>query len=486
MCLLLLSLSVVITAAAPAHLIIDTDLGFDVDDVGAIAVAHALADQGKADILAIVCNTGNDACIIGVDIVNTYYGRKVPIGSYKGKFGSYTDNGQAGHYVNDVKGKFPHTVNGRNDVPSALDVYKNALQNAEDKSVTIASIGETTNLQDLLRNDADLVKQKVKRIVYMDGGFNFGCADGAYGPNDECWKSAQYVVANMPSPDVEQIFQLHGDNHNGWWVGSDPKCTMDNKNPVMVAYSDMCRNTGWCDNYGRDSWDLNTVYVAVMGAPGGGQCAIGSGRPCAYSVSDDGKSENRNYNDHSKNMYDFSLIGDISSVGNTIEELLCQAPGHGPSPPPPSPSPGPSPSIGCKVSTSAKAGAGPAMSGYGGGDYQMAWDDNTDTFYDYSQANGGWTQASMGSQASLTGIKWYPRANFLSRHVGGRFVGVTADNDEVTLATISDASDGWNTLRVNQNDKFTSVKYYSPDGGYGNIAEIKVYVPCSTFANIVV
>jgi len=261
--------------------------------------------------------------------------------------------------------------------------------------------------------------------------------------------------------------------------------TMDNKNPVMVAYSDMCRNTGWCDNYGRDSWDLNTVYVAVMGAPGGGQCAIGSGRPCAYSVSDDGKSEYRNYNDHSKNMYDFSLIGDISSVGNTIEELLCQAPRHGPTPSPPSPSPGPSPSIGCKMITSAKAGAGPAMPGYGGGDYKMAWDGDVKTFYDFVQANGGWTQASMGSLASVTAIRWYPRANFLSRHVGGRFVGVTAGNDEVGLATISDASDGWNTLHVTQNDQVTSVKYYSPDGGYGNIAEIEVYAPCSHFTNTI-
>ena len=63
-----------------------------------------------------------------------------------------------------------------------------------------------------------------------------------------------------------------------------------------------------------------------MGASGGGQCNIGSGRACAYSVSDDGKTEYRDYNDHSKNMYDFSLIGDISSVGNTIEDLLCAAP----------------------------------------------------------------------------------------------------------------------------------------------------------------
>ena len=34
-------------------LIVDTDMGFDVDDVGAISVAHALADQGHVDVLDI-------------------------------------------------------------------------------------------------------------------------------------------------------------------------------------------------------------------------------------------------------------------------------------------------------------------------------------------------------------------------------------------------------------------------------------------------
>ena len=43
--------------------------------------------------------------------------------------------------------------------------------------------------------------------------------------------------------------------------------------------------------------------TAAGGAQGGGgQCAIGSGRDCAYSVSDDGKTEHRDYDDHSKNM----------------------------------------------------------------------------------------------------------------------------------------------------------------------------------------
>ena len=196
------------------------------------------------------------------------------IGSFKGRFGSYTDNGQDSHYVNDLKSRFPHRVNGRNDVASALDVYRAALERADNGSVTIASIGELTNLQDLLRNERELVRTKVRRVVYMDGDFNFGCAQGAYGPNDECWKSAQFVVANMPPPAVEQIFQIHGDNHNGWWTGKNAKCGMDENNPVKAAYETACRNMwqGACDNYGRDSWDPNTVYVSIMGAASGGLC----------------------------------------------------------------------------------------------------------------------------------------------------------------------------------------------------------------------
>jgi hypothetical protein len=167
---------------------------------------------------------------------------------------------------------------------------------------------------------------------------------------------------------------------------------------------------------------------------------------------------------------------DGGSSPNKIKDFINKYVNYIPGQKPPAPAP---PVAGCKVSTTAKAGKGPAMSGYGGGDYKMAWDGNTNTFYDYSNANGGWTEASMASQASVTGIKWYPRSQFLSRHVGGRFVGVTPNNQEVGLVTITKARDGWNILNVTAgNDKFSSVKYYAPDGGYGNIGEIEVYIPC--------
>ena len=38
----------------PVNLILDTDLGPDYDDVGAMALMHALADSGQVNILAVV------------------------------------------------------------------------------------------------------------------------------------------------------------------------------------------------------------------------------------------------------------------------------------------------------------------------------------------------------------------------------------------------------------------------------------------------
>ena len=54
--LLLVSSSAVSGAGVP--LIIDTDASFDVDDVVAVCMAHALMDRGEVDIKAIVHDAG--------------------------------------------------------------------------------------------------------------------------------------------------------------------------------------------------------------------------------------------------------------------------------------------------------------------------------------------------------------------------------------------------------------------------------------------
>ncbi len=68
----------------PVSVIFDTDIGTDVDDAGALAVLHILADQGEAKILATLSANQNRWAAPAIDVLNTYYGRgDIPIGSSK-------------------------------------------------------------------------------------------------------------------------------------------------------------------------------------------------------------------------------------------------------------------------------------------------------------------------------------------------------------------------------------------------------------------
>ena len=129
------------------------------------------------------------------------------------------------------------------------------------------------------------------------------------------------------------------------------------------------------------------------------------------------------------------------------------------------------------------AGAGPAMEKFGGGNYTAAWDGDVQTFYDYSQADGGWTEAQLTAAAAITHVEFYPRADFLQRHVvGGKFVGLRADKTEITLGTISHTPMlGWNSVAVSAVAvaEVVRVKYEGADGSFGNIAEIKLYQKCA-------
>ena len=66
--------------------IFDTDVGGDVDDAGALAVLHALADREEIELLAMGVVIGHEAAVPYVHAVNTWYGRPdLPIGTIKKK-----------------------------------------------------------------------------------------------------------------------------------------------------------------------------------------------------------------------------------------------------------------------------------------------------------------------------------------------------------------------------------------------------------------
>ena len=52
----------------------------DVDDVGAICIAHALQSNDEAKLLAIVQDTTPHGSVGVISVLNTYYNHTVPIG----------------------------------------------------------------------------------------------------------------------------------------------------------------------------------------------------------------------------------------------------------------------------------------------------------------------------------------------------------------------------------------------------------------------
>jgi hypothetical protein len=56
-------------------MILDTDIGPDYDDVGAMAVMHALADKGEVKPLAVISSNQNELVVPTIEILNTYFGR---------------------------------------------------------------------------------------------------------------------------------------------------------------------------------------------------------------------------------------------------------------------------------------------------------------------------------------------------------------------------------------------------------------------------
>src|SRR6267154_3003089 len=65
-------------------IILDTDIGPDYDDVGAMAVLHSLADRGEAKILATISCNVFETTVPTLSLLNTYFKRpEIPIGVTK-------------------------------------------------------------------------------------------------------------------------------------------------------------------------------------------------------------------------------------------------------------------------------------------------------------------------------------------------------------------------------------------------------------------
>jgi purine nucleosidase len=160
-------------------IILDADMESDVDDVGALAMLHALADFGETEILGVMVCAKNPWSILCADRINTYFNREnLPLGQLRGP-----GVDRESLYARGVAEEFPGTLQSTDDAPEAVDQYRMILAGQPDNSVVILSIGYLTNLRDLINSGPDrhsdlagqqLVEQKVRLWVCMGGQFPSG------------------------------------------------------------------------------------------------------------------------------------------------------------------------------------------------------------------------------------------------------------------------------------------------------------------------
>ncbi len=166
---LLAALLLAAPQAEPVRIIFDADMDSDCDDVGALAMLHAMADLGEARILATMSSSQNPDTPLCIDAINTWYGRPdLPIGVPKGK-----GVGRASKYAAEIAKRFPQDLGSADRAADAARLYRELLLKEPDRSVTVVTVGYHTNLADLLRlpDGPEVVRKKVRFWACMGGNF---------------------------------------------------------------------------------------------------------------------------------------------------------------------------------------------------------------------------------------------------------------------------------------------------------------------------
>lgn len=250
----------------PVKIIFDTDLGPDYDDVGALAFLHAMADSGKAEILATISSNQNDLVAPSINVINTYFGRsELPVGAPKTKG---VNLGSSQHWADSIVEKYPHLIKSTSEVSDAVDIYREVLSAQPDTSVTIVTVGFLTNLQNLLRSKPDnispltgkeLVTIKVKKLVSMAGKFPEGKEFNIYMDST----ASKYVYENWPGMVIFTGFEIGSEIHTGLkLINSDIK-----NSPVKDVFR-ISIPLSEEDKGGRMSWDETAALIGVYGTDG--------------------------------------------------------------------------------------------------------------------------------------------------------------------------------------------------------------------------
>ncbi|MBP5539588.1 MAG: nucleoside hydrolase [Bacteroidales bacterium] len=247
----------------PIPVLVDTDLGNDIDDALALNYLFKEADQGKVRVLGICTHKESPAAMRYADMVCSQCGypdTRIAGSATPVKMQDYIDYcAKVADYVDTMAVPFPTAKHNYED---GIRMYREVLASAKDGSITMVSLGFGVELNRLLRSGADefspldgrsLVARKVRCLSMMAG--SFGAKKRAEFNVVKDIPSMQAVIRDWPTPIVLNPFEI------GKQVIFPGEAAYDNLSygkltPVTLGYR-LYRE----ERYDRPSWDILSMVV---------------------------------------------------------------------------------------------------------------------------------------------------------------------------------------------------------------------------------
>ncbi len=242
-------------------IIIDTDVGNDCDDIGALSVLGNFYKQNKINILAVtVCNQYLPAYHT-TDIMLEEYGIDCPMGMSDNNQKVHTEWG--GDYSNAVDLAFQ--ARSRKDwsrLQSATRVLRKALARNKKGKIKLITLGMLNNIANLLDSGPDDISRKTGRELFEENVSEMVLMGGRF--DDEMETYQEFNIHEAPWA-AEKVINTTSvpKTFLGWEVGNPVKTGQTfydhHETPQYVAYQTY--NQGQL----RESWDPLTMYIALTG-----------------------------------------------------------------------------------------------------------------------------------------------------------------------------------------------------------------------------
>lgn len=303
-----------------SKLIFDTDLGGDVDDLGALAMLHHFIDKGECELLGIMCWSTEQYAVSAIDAVNRYYDHPaIPIGTRKGE-----THHETWCYSKPICDKFEYQLD-HDGAEEATALYRKILAKADNKSVVIVTVGPLKNIENLLASGGDenspwsgkkLIKRKVKEFVVMGGQFPAGKNEWNF--NGDMLGVTQRVVEQLKVPVTFLGFELGQAIKTGEVFNE-----IDKQTPLYVGSLHFSNHAPWMEAQRTGSiidnstFDQTAVLYAVRDGVGTYWERI-EGGICVPDEKGGNTWENRKRSKHSY----LRLIKDTEEMAQLIEALM--------------------------------------------------------------------------------------------------------------------------------------------------------------------